>query len=151
MAFSIGNARDATVGGLYMLAGAVLAAGALRYDLGTPSNMGPGFFPFWLGVVLGGLGLVVLARSLLDGETIPLEGWDLRALLWMVGATLVFALALKPLGLALTVALQVLLSSRASPDFSWRASLLNAAVLVALTVGGFVYGLSLPFPVWPGL
>ncbi len=152
MTVRIDNTRDATVGGLYVLAGGVITLAAAGYPRGTPAEMGPGFFPFWLGVVLVGLGLLVLVRSLLErGEKIPLESWDLRSLVWMVGATVVFAVALKPLGLALTVALQVVVSSLASADFSWRATLLNAAVLVALTVGGFVYGLSLPFPVWPQL
>jgi hypothetical protein len=42
-------------------------------------------------------------------------------------------------------------SSRASPEFTWKGALANAAVLIALCLAVFVYGLRLQLPVWPAL
>jgi hypothetical protein len=45
----------------------------------------------------------------------------------------------------------IMVSSKASPEFTWKGALANAAVLIVLCVGVFVYGLGLQFPVWPTL
>ena len=51
---------------------AVALLAARGYSLGTAGKMGPGYFPLLLGVVLGGLGLILVGRSLvLDGEPVP--------------------------------------------------------------------------------
>lgn len=149
---SIRNRRDYAVGLLYAVTGAGFAAAAAGHEMGEPARIGPGFFPFWLGMVLAAIGAFTMLRSSWPGATRSrLERWDLRTLAWMAGSVLLFAALLKPLGLALSVALLVLGASVASHEFSWRAALLNALVLVGITVGGFVHGLSLPLPVWPAV
>ena len=51
---------------------AVAILAARGYSLGTAGKMGPGYFPLLLGGVLGGLGLILVGRSLvLDGEPLP--------------------------------------------------------------------------------
>ncbi len=52
---------------------AVVAVLAARgYSLGSAGRMGPGYFPLLLGLVLGGLGALLIGRSLvLDGEPVP--------------------------------------------------------------------------------
>lgn len=144
------NPRDLVVGVAYIVLGAGFSVASLGYEMGTASRMDAGYFPFWLGVVLAGLGAVVSLRALSPhAPRTVLERWDLRSLLWMVGAVALFGATLRPLGLVLSLALLVVLSSMASRAFTWRGALLNATVLVALNLGVFVYGLSLPFPVWP--
>jgi hypothetical protein len=44
-----------------------------------------------------------------------------------------------------------MVSSRASHEFTWIGALANAAVLIALCLAVFVYGLGLQLPVWPSL
>ncbi|MET4580057.1 tripartite tricarboxylate transporter TctB family protein [Ottowia thiooxydans] len=147
----IRNQNDFAVGFFYILVGG-LAAGiaATRYDLGTAGRMGPGYFPLILGVILCLLGAVVLLRALSrNAERTVLERWDLRSLLWMVGSLLLFSLALKPLGLVLSLALLIIVSSLASHEFTWRGTLLNTLFQLALNVGLFIYFLGLPFELWP--
>lgn len=148
---AVRHPRDAVVGVFYLVAGLAFAIGALVfYDLGSGSQMGPGYFPLLLGGVLALLGAVVLGRALrpgIAGES--LKAWDWRSLFWMVGAVALFGVTLRPLGLVLSVGLLVVLSSLASHEFRWRGALLNAAVLALLTVWLFVSALALPFPVWP--
>lgn len=144
------NRSDFTVGLAYVAAGALFAAAARRYELGTADQMGPGYFPFWLGVLLAALGVSVMLRAA-DRHSRPsaLERWDWRSLVWISAAVVLFALLLKPLGLVVSLSLLIVGSSLASREFRWRGALLLTAVLLLLNVGIFVHALALPLPVWP--
>ena len=138
------------LGLLYVLAGGGFAAAAAWYEMGTLAYMGPGYFPFLLGVLLAGIGLLIILRAVFGrGIRVRLARWDPRSLLWMVGSVIVFGLTLQPLGLIIALVLLVVLSSLASHEFTWKSALVNAFVMVVLNVGGFVYGLSIPFPILP--
>ncbi len=147
---SIKHQPDFILGSLYTLAGGGFALAASRYDMGTLSYMGPGYFPFLLGVVLAAIGIVIVARATLArGAVVRVPRWNVRPLIWMVGSVLLFAALLRPLGMVVALTVLVILASLASRDFTWKATLLNALVMVVVNVGGFVYGLSLPFPLLP--
>jgi hypothetical protein len=60
-----------------------------------------------------------------------------------------FSQVLKPLGLLLSTALLVVMVSKASHEFRWRETLVNAAVLVVIVLVVFVYLLKFQIPVWP--
>lgn len=146
----IRNQPDFLLGSLYALAGGGFAVTSVHYDMGQLSYMGPGYFPFLLGVLLAGIGLLIIARSVARGASrARLSGWNFRSIFWMVGSVMIFGLALEPLGLIVALVLLVVLASLASHEFTWRTTLVNALVMVVLNVGGFVYGLSIPFPVFP--
>lgn len=137
------------VGGIALIALAALAfsqIGDLR--IGTASRMGPGYFPTVLAGLTGLVGLALAVRSLvLDGH--GLESLNLRHGLPLLGAILVFGLAIRPLGLVLASALLFLVSAFASPELKWRETLVASVVLIGLAVLLFVVLLDLPFPVWP--
>jgi len=144
------NQPDFVLGLLYILAGGGFAAAASRYEMGTLAYMGPGYFPFILGILLAGIGAwIVLRATLARSIRVRLAPWNLRSLFWMVGSVIMFGLALQPLGLVIALVLLVILASLASHEFTWKTTLVNALAMVVLNVGGFVYGLSIPFPVLP--
>src|SRR5688500_6453894 len=64
---SIRNQKDFAAGALYIVVGLAFAIGATDYNLGTAARMGPGYFPFWLGLFLAAVGAVVLVRSVRAG------------------------------------------------------------------------------------
>ena len=147
---SIRHQPDFVLGLLYVLAGAGFAFAASRYDMGTLAYMGPGYFPFVLGLVLAAIGLVIVARAVLvRGPIVRIGALNPRPLIWMVGSVVVFGATLRPLGLVLALVLLVMLASLASREFTWKATLLNALAMVIINVGGFAYGLSLPLPLLP--
>jgi hypothetical protein len=110
--------------------------------------MGPGYFPFVLGCILALLGLAIIARGLLRDGPVP-ERTFWRPLVLILGAIAVFAYSVESLGIALATALLVGLGATASPESRRYESGILVAVLVAFTLGVFVYGLKLPFKVWP--
>ncbi|WP_445953851.1 tripartite tricarboxylate transporter TctB family protein [Tepidimonas sp.] len=118
-----------------------------HYELGTPNDMGPGFFPFGLGILLGVLGLLIALPAMLrPGEQLRVM-WG--ALARVVGAIVLFALLLKTAGLVLACMAAVILASTADRSIGWRVRLLTAVVIAALSWLVFIVGLGMVLPVWP--
>ena len=44
--------KDILAGAIFIVLGAAFASGALAYDIGSPLNMGPAFYPLILGIIL---------------------------------------------------------------------------------------------------
>ena len=68
---------------------------------------------------------------------------------WVLGGVVLFGLLLQPLGLILSLAVLVIVSSRASHEFTWRGAVINAVLLVAFSTAVFIYGISLQIGLWP--
>lgn len=145
-----GNGRDQICGLLFILVGAAIAWKAQSYSVGPPSNSGPGFFPFYLGLILVGLGVVIAVMALLDrsgaSERLTMHP---RTFFGVLLPVILFGVLLVPAGLVVSSFVAVLLSSIASREFRWRGSLINACVLAAIVLGGFHYILRIQIPVWP--
>ena len=144
------NRQDFWSGAMFIALGLGFAWKASQYQLGTSARMGPGYFPFWLGMVLALLGLVVLLGSLSKkAEATSIAAFDWRILLLVVGSVMLYAGVLQLLGVYASVFLLVVLSSLASHEFNWKVALANALFLVAFTYLAFIKGLGLTFPLWP--
>ena len=142
--------QDFASGIMFIVAGAAFAILARSYRMGTAGSMGPGYFPFWLGVVLVLLGVVVLVQSLSRKGVIDrIPRWDVKTLLWVLGSVVLFGLLLQPLGLVLSIVVLVLVSSMASHEFTLKGAAGTALAMVVMSLAAFVYGLKLQFPVWP--
>ena len=72
--------------------------GFTNLKVGTLHQPGTGFFPFWGGVVLGLLSLVLLLNSLKKSDTLSLSGLKSPKLLLVTGALLAYLLLLETLG-----------------------------------------------------
>jgi hypothetical protein len=156
MRVRIRDSRDFLSGLLFTFLGLVALVVASDYPMGTLRRMGPGYFPIVLGGVLTLLGLAIAAKGLSlerapegpsRAEAAP--GFVWRPLLVVLLALVVFAVALPYIGLALAVVVLVLISAFAEPGFRLRSALPLALILAAMAVGIFVYGIGLPFRVWP--
>jgi hypothetical protein len=147
---AIRNKKDFAAGLLYILTGAGFAAGATFYKMGSAARMGPGYFPFWLGLLLAAIGIVVLTGSIRTRSAVAsLPKFDWKVLAWIVGSVAAFGALLDGLGLVVSLLALVLISSVASHEFKWKGAVLNALLLLAVCVGAFIYGLGLQLPMWP--
>ena len=123
---------------------------ATHYNVGTAVRMGPGYFPTCIGGLVALLGLALAAGALrIPGPRLPRLA--LRPLLLILAAGIAFGYLLKPLGLVLATFMLVLVSAAGGHEFRWRETLALAAGLTVFAVAVFVYGLGLPFPLWPEL
>lgn len=146
----IRNQRAFGVGVLFLAAAAFYFFASFNYVTGSAGRMGPGFFPKMVSILLALVSVGVLIGAVSPGAAIEkLEKWDFKGLLWIAGSVVLFGVALDPLGLVGALVLLIVVSSLASPEFSWRGTIINTAILVVFCMGVFVYGISLQFPVWP--
>jgi hypothetical protein len=103
--------------------------------------------------VTAGLGLRqyegVLAAVVVLGVTMALARGPARGPLYVVASTLIFAGTIRPLGLVVASFVSLVVSAAATVEMQWRETLLWAAALTLFCTLLFVYGLNLPFGLWP--
>ena len=148
----IRNQRAFAAGALFLAVAVFYFVMSFNYQQGTAARMGPGFFPKMVSILLGLIGVGILLGSVSSKAHIEqLEKWDFKGLLWIAGSVALFGFLLPSLGLVIALAALIVISSYASPEFTWLGTLVNTAVLIVFCVGVFVYGISLQCPVWPTL
>jgi hypothetical protein len=147
----IKSERDFWSGLMFLLVGIGFAWGATFYSFGSSARPGPGYFPFGLGVLLAVLGAIVLFKALTieteDGEKVGHLAW--RPLIIILLSVGLFGIIIPRLGLLISLPVLVLISSWASDEFSWKATIINAVLLTLMSWLIFVKGLSLTIPVLP--
>src|SRR5262245_4686588 len=112
--------------------------------------MGPGFFPRSLGVILVLLGLPVVARGLRGGGEKIAGGWSPRALVLLPLSMVLFGVLVEHAGFVPALAALIVGSAAAGREFRAGEVLLLTVVLIALSVGVFVWALGLPYPLVRG-
>ena len=144
------NPKDFWSGVMFAVIGFAFAIVVKVYDypMGTASRMGAGYFPFVLGNVMGVLGLIIIAQAVLtSGTRIGKFAW--RPLFWVLLAFVIFGLTAKWLGLVFAILLLVVISSYGGHEHKWKEAIISSVILAASSIAVFVYGLKLPFPIWP--
>jgi putative tricarboxylic transport membrane protein len=89
------------------------------------------------GIILAVVGMMGPRRALVRGP------------LFITLSIIVFAVTVRPLGLVLGSYLSIVAAAAATPEARWIETLLWGAVLTAFCVLLFVFGLNLPFQLWP--
>ena len=155
----IKSQKDFFAGIMFSVVGVAFAIGAVDYSLGTAARMGPGYFPFLLGIILAIIGaiisLVALRKGTPDGDKIG--KWSFRPLALILGANLAFGalmvgvpqLGIPQFGLIVGIYGLTIIASLASNEFKLRPVLVLATILAIGSYVAFVKLLNLQFPVWP--
>ncbi|MEQ1515377.1 MAG: tripartite tricarboxylate transporter TctB family protein [Usitatibacteraceae bacterium] len=144
------NPKDFWSGVMFAAIGFAFAIIVKVYDypMGTTSRMGAGYFPFVLGNVMGVLGLIIIGQSLFSkGGPISKFAW--RPLFWVLLAFVIFGLTAKLLGLVIAILILVVVASYGGHEHRWKEAIISSIALAACSIAVFVYGLKLPFPIWP--
>jgi hypothetical protein len=158
---SIKSEKDFASGLMFIATGGGFAwASASSYTIGSASQMGPGYFPLVLGLMLSLLGAFILFFSLVvetpDGGKMGPIAW--RPLLCILGANLSFgallggvqSIGLPPMGLVVaSVALTVIAAMADETAFQFRRVLVLSTILAGGSYGIFIVLLGLTMPVWP--
>ena len=138
--------QDAASGIILTVIGAFCAVVSFRYSLGTAGNMGPGYFPLIVSLLLALVGVSLLLRSRLSAGTL-VSAFQWRSTVMVLGGLVVFALTLDRLGSFLAVLLTLLCSAAGSARFRFRlVPILGAIGFAALCTVVFSYLLGLPMP-----
>src|SRR4051812_26391867 len=125
----------------------LIAAIALLYirtlAVGTVLQMGPGYFPLGLALILLGMGLCLIAKGLLAGGT-PVGAFHLRPLFFILLSFAVFGVLVGRAGLIVAILAQVAIAHFASIETEWRQSLVTGVLLAAASAVVFVWLLKIP-------
>ena len=148
MAFKVRNPQSFWSGILFIAVGLGYASMARSYALGTVIEMGAGFFPFYLGMIMTCLGSALVLSSLKTaGEAVGRFHW--KPILWVIGSIVCFGVLLDIVGVVISGLLLVVGASLGGSEFRWKQALLLAFFLVAFSVVVFGVGLKLPIPLCP--
>jgi|SRR5918996_4249931 putative tricarboxylic transport membrane protein len=136
--------------GLFWLAVAIFVSleGFTNLKLGTLHQPGPGFFPFWGGLLLGALSLMLLARSLKSRERLGSGAIRWPALLLVLGALLGYLLFLETLGFVIVTFLFLLLLFRFGKT-GWIRSGAWSVIVTTLAYALFKHWLQVQLPRGP--
>ena len=139
----IKSQRDFVSGVVFLGLGIAFAWGAAAYPLGAAEQMGPGYFPLLLGILLAALGVFIVFGSLVveteDGE--PLGSWAWRPLGFILAANVAFgvmiaglpSIGLPPSGLVAAVVVLTFLAALAGRRFVLKEVAVLAVVLALAT------------------
>jgi hypothetical protein len=112
---------------------------------GSASNMGPGYFPTILSVLILLLGIGIGVRALAT-EGPPIERMQLRPVAFIIAAVLLFGPLLQSVGLVITALALTAVAAFARPGAKPLETLALGAGLSAFVVLVFVYALHQPLP-----
>jgi hypothetical protein len=147
MSTSIRSPKDFWVGLIYLGTGAVALWAGRSLPVGTGSEMGPGYFPLALAILLCGFGaasfVVAFTR---DGGRVGAIAWKPLGLVAL--GVVLFAFLLKPLGLAGALAVMILTAASASSEFRFDLkAFVGLVAFIAVCCLVFRVFLGLPVPV----
>ena len=145
------NQKDTAdiIGGILILAVGIFAViHSQQYDLGHLRQMGPGFFPTAIGVILIVLGVFITLPALMrHGPSVKV---NYKGFLWVMLSIFVFGFSLDPLGLPIAVVLAIIAATGAS-TLAWRTKFVLALCVALITYLIFSLGLGMNMPVLPSI
>ncbi|MFT3802733.1 MAG: tripartite tricarboxylate transporter TctB family protein [Burkholderiaceae bacterium] len=146
----IRNQRDFWAGIMFIAIGATFMVLSMQYQIGSAGKMGPGYFPFVLGGLMAFLGILIalggMSKNAAEAK-LSKVGW--RELFLVLISVALFAGLLNSMGVIVALVVMVFVSSFASHEFGWLATIGTAVVLCIMAWAIFVVGLELQFPLWP--
>ena len=144
----IKSAEDFWSGLMFIGFGVAAIVVAREYPMGSAMRMGPGYFPTYLGAIMVVIGAILAGRGFrVEGEGIGRWGW--RPLLWLSAAFAAFGFLIEEAGFVLALLALIIASSLAGRDTRRLELALLIVVLITGSVALFIYGLELPYRLFP--
>jgi len=119
----------------------------INMRMGIPSEMGPGFFPVMLSVVLGILAIGV-AFLPPDMEAAVLTSAPVKAIVIVILCPMIFGFSIEPLGMVISVFLVIFVSCLASRVTTLKQAFWLSAAFTVFCVLIFHFLLHMTIPLW---
>lgn len=140
--------KDLYAGAIFIAIGAIAFAGAQQYEIGTASQMGPGYLPAAVGIILVALGALGVLNGIRIAIPDPIESRALEPFILVVLSVVAFALLIDPAGLILAMLALVLIACFRRAISHPLEVLLTYVGLTSFSVALFSYGLNMQMPLW---
>jgi len=150
MHLRIKNLQDFWCGIFFIALGALAMYSSRTYQMGSALEMGPGYFPTWLGGIMVGFGLLIGGLSFkIQGESdqdLRLSEWAFRPWLVLTTAIAVYAVLMDAdVGFVPSLMVLVIGCALAHKDVRWLETIVLSVLLTAAAVAIFSFGLGLPY------
>lgn len=138
------KSQDA-VSGLMFLAVAIYVSVStlLGLDIGSLEQMGPGFFPLALGIILGVIGVLVLLNAKPNEDQQLPVNW--RAVFLIGAAPIAFGLTVRTLGLVPALLVSVSMATLSSGKIRLPTALSVIVGVTMFCVVVFKFGIGIPY------
>ena len=146
--------RDTIAGIILLLFGVMGIVLSLSYSYAEEYTPGPGFYPFWLSVILIVLSLALLISARKSSSTsnpatekAPKMFSRPKIIFTILGVLLLVAIFLEKLGFIIMVGFTVSIFAKiVKPDYTWKKSILFGLVSTLIIYNSFRYGLGILLP-----
>lgn len=150
MRLKIRNSQDFASGVLFHALGALAIYLSRDYEMGNALQMGPGYFPTWLGGIMMGFGVVIGGLSFklegTDSESLAPHTWAMRPWLVLTATLILFAMLMEAeVGFVPSLIVLIIGCAAAHKDIHWRETLILSILVTAGAVAIFSYGLEMPY------
>jgi putative tricarboxylic transport membrane protein len=144
--------KDFYAGLAMVLLGGAVTLNSSTYNLGTFMHMGPGMFPFMLGILMTFVGLLIFVQGLLtpleEGERILPESMEWRGWACILAGPLMFILFGQLFGMVAGTFMCVFVSALGDRTATLKGSAILAACITVAGAFLFSYILKVPFPLF---
>lgn len=147
MKVDVRNNRDFWGGVMFFAVGAVAIVAAWDYPFGSTLRMGPGYFPVILGAIMMAFGLIIMFQGLRNNEKIQ-GNWSLRALIILPISLVVYGILMEVAGFIPALIALIFISAVSGEEFKFKEVLLLTVILLVIAWTIFIWGLSLPYPMF---
>jgi len=146
----IKSKKDLYSGLMFMFIGGFFALWALNYPMGSAVRMGPAYFPSILGWITALLGVIITIRGFTVPDQPP-SPTQWQPLLLILGSAVLFGLFMDVFNLGFVAGVfgAVFVCAYGGYEFRWKEAVIESVILVVVCYSMFVYGLGLPFRLWP--
>jgi hypothetical protein len=141
--------KDLYSGSFFLIVGIATIALAREYEIGTATNMGAGYFPTLLAIILGLLGASLLFSAFRPAIAESTEAHSIEPLLLTVVGVVLFALLIERAGLIAAIFALVLCSCLRRLRTNPLEVLVVATVLAVFSALVFVYAFGMSMHLWP--
>ena len=150
MKLKIGNLQDFWCGIFFIALGVLAIYASRNYPMGSALQMGPGYFPIWLGGIMIAFGLAIGGLSLRVQPALTqrpaLGEWAFRPWIVLTTTIAVYALMMDAgVGFVPSLFVLVIGCALAHKDVRWLETIVLSVLVTAASVAIFSWGLALPY------
>ena len=147
MYLKIRNQENFWAGILFLGFGLLTTVLSQSYPMGVAMQMGPGYFPFYLGIILAILGFVITCTAFrIEGEPVKPFAW--RGIFMLSVGFSFFGWAVDTIGFLPALVGLIACSAFAMKGVRVWELLLMGLVLIVGSLFVFIYLLNLPYPIF---
>lgn len=141
--------KSACAGLFFFLIGGAAFIGSQAYSIGNATQMGPGYFPALLGILLAALGFAMMINGLRIGLVrIPIRWQQIEATAMIIASIIAFGLLIDKIGLIGALFISVLIACARRVLKNPLEVFLTFCCLLAFCSLIFIYFFEMPIPLY---